>query len=100
MNWREASLDEQEKALLEFSEKLTLTPALMKEADLDALRRVGFDESQILAIVLEVGNWNFITRVADMLGVELNDQDYSEEILNAFGVSKVQQESSIYGAKS
>ena len=53
-NWRTAALDDQEKAMLAFTEKFTLTPSKLSDEDLEKLRRAGFGESEILAIVLEL----------------------------------------------
>ena len=96
-NWRAATLDGQERAMLEFSEKLTFTPGQMNETDLEELRQVGFNDKEILAIVLAAAYRNFITRVADMLGVELTDSDRDpEEFLRAFGVTREQARVSLY----
>jgi alkylhydroperoxidase family enzyme len=95
-NWREADLDEQEKKMLEFTEKFTLTPAQMSDDDVEGLRRVGFDESQILAIVLGAGYRNWVDRIADLLGVEEEKFDFPEEILAAFGVTREQLQDSLY----
>ena len=83
--------------MLEFSEKLTFTPGQMNETDLEELRQVGFNDKEILAIVLAAAYRNFITRVADMLGVELTDGDKGpEEFLQAFGVTREQARVSLY----
>ncbi len=44
----------------------------MDPGDLDALRRHGFSDVEILEIVTLTGFFNCITRVADGLGVESN----------------------------
>lgn len=96
-NWRTATLDSRERAMLEFSEKLTFTPGQMGEADLVELRRVGHSERDILGVVLAASYRNFITRVADMLGVELTDSEQApEEFLQAFGVTREQARTSMY----
>ena len=83
-DWRKAELDEQERAMLAFSEKMTLEPWTMTRADVESLRAVGFDDVAILAIVQAAAYRNYITRVADALGVELTDDEYPEAILAAF----------------
>ncbi len=50
--------------------RLTLTPGAMSQADIDALRAVGFDDAQITIAVQVVGYFNYINRVADALGVD------------------------------
>jgi len=84
--------------MLEFGEKLTLLPSGMKEEDVTALRRHGFDDDQILAITLAAAYRNFITRLADALGAELRSNgDYAPEILHAFGVAEHEVGTTIYG---
>lgn len=95
-NWRAADLDDQEKAMLAFTEKFTLTPSQMGEGDITALRKAGFGEEQILAIGLGAGYRNWVDRIADLLGVEEEKFDFPEEILSAFGVSREQLQRSLY----
>lgn len=83
--------------MLEFSEKLTFTPGQLAEADIEELGQAGFNEQEILGIVLAAAYRNFITRVADMLGVELTDGEQApEEFLQAFGVTREQARTSMY----
>ncbi len=96
-NWRTAALDDQEKAMLAFTEKFTLTPSKLSDEDLEELRRAGFGESEILAIVLGAGYRNWVDRVADLLGVEEEKFDFPEEILKAFGVTREQIQTTLYG---
>ena len=73
--------------MLEFGERLTVSPADLTREDVDRLRRHGFDDRAILSVTLAAAYRNYITRVADALGVELRkDGGYSPEILHAFGV--------------
>ena len=73
--------------MLDFSEKLTLTPSAMAEEDLVGLRTHGFTDRDILSIVLAAAYRNYIVRIADALGVELNTTvDYAPELIRAFGV--------------
>jgi len=96
-DWRAATLDGQERAMLEFAEKLTFTPGQMNETDLEGLRKVGFNDQEVLAIALASAYRNFITRVAGMLGVELTDSEKGpEEFLRAFGVTRAQAKGSMY----
>lgn len=55
--------------MLDFAVRLTKHPASTTPADLDALRRVGFDDRAILQITMIAAWFNYINRVADALGV-------------------------------
>ncbi len=57
--------------MLAYAEKLTLMPSALSEADLDGLR-AHFSEAQALDIVTIASLFNFIDRIADALGVELD----------------------------
>lgn len=84
--------------MLEFSEKLTASPSTITESDLTGLRHHGFSDREILSIALAAAYRNFITRIADGLGVELRrDGAYVGEILQAFGVSEAEVKTTIYG---
>lgn len=45
----------------------------MEPGDLDQLRAVGFDDGAIMEAVHVIGYFNHINRVADALGVDLED---------------------------
>jgi uncharacterized peroxidase-related enzyme len=66
-------LSEADRALLEFTEKLTLEPWAATEADLEGLRRRGFDDEQIHDAVQVISYFNYVNRIADGLGVDLED---------------------------
>jgi alkylhydroperoxidase family enzyme len=55
--------------MLAYVEKLTLRPVTVGREDIEALRRVGFDDTAILQINLIASWFNYINRVADGLGV-------------------------------
>lgn len=95
-NWREADLDDQEMAMLAFTEKFTLAPNQISDQDIEKLRQAGFDEHQILAIGLGAGYRNWVDRIADLLGVEEEKFDFPGEILAAFGVTREQLQTSLY----
>ena len=67
-------LDAGDRALLDFVTKLTFSQQSMEPRDLDALRAQGFADLQMLEITTLAGFFNFITRVADALGVESNPE--------------------------
>ena len=69
--WREAELDEVDAALCAFADKLTQSPAAMGEADVAGLRAVGLSDAAVHDATQVVSYFNYINRVADALGVEL-----------------------------
>ena len=70
-DWRTADLSAADRQMLTYTEKLTLTPWDMVEADVIALRDVGFSDAAILDINQVTGYYAFVNRLADGLGVEL-----------------------------
>ncbi len=70
-DWRSANLSDANRQMLIYTEKLTLTPWDMVEADVIALREVGFSDAAILDINQVTGYYAFVNRLADGLGVEL-----------------------------
>ena len=70
-DWRTATLDTADRALCAFAEKLTLRPGEMTEADLAPLRAAGLDDRAIHDAVQAIAYFNYINRVADGLGVDL-----------------------------
>lgn len=77
--WREAPLGEKRVAMLAYAEKLTLQPAQMTRSDVEALRGVGFTDTDALHIAEVVAYYAYVNRVADGLGVELEDESDSKE---------------------
>ncbi len=59
--------------MLTYAEKLTLEPWNMVEADVIALRDTGFSDADILDINQLTGYYAYVNRLADGLGVELED---------------------------
>lgn len=57
--------------MLAYAEKLTVSPAGLTRADLDDLRR-HFSEEQAFDIVVIASLFNFMDRIADAFGVELD----------------------------
>lgn len=70
-DFRQADLSVADRAMLEYAVKLTLTPWHMVEADVIALRQVGFSDAAILDINQVTGYFAFVNRLADGLGVPL-----------------------------
>lgn len=57
--------------MLDYAVKLTETPWEIKKEDVDQLRSAGFADTAILDICQIVSYYNFVNRLADGLGVEL-----------------------------
>ena len=72
-DWRTAPLSDADRALCEFAAKLTHDQHGMTPSDLDTLRTHGFDDQAIHDAVQVIGYFNYITRIADSLGVEPED---------------------------
>jgi uncharacterized peroxidase-related enzyme len=72
-DYRTADLSQQDRAMLDYAVKLTACPRAVDVRDVDALRAVGFDDTGILDICQVVSYYNYVNRLADGLGVELED---------------------------
>lgn len=72
-DFRQAELSIADRAMCEYVEKLTLKPWEMVEADVIALREAGFSDSAILDINQVTGYYAYVNRLADGLGVELEE---------------------------
>ena len=59
--------------MLEYAAKLTLEPWKMDKSDVEKLRESGFSDAAILDVCQVAGYYAFVNRLADGLGVELED---------------------------
>ena len=66
-----APLGGRARALVAFGLKLTRTPAGMREDDVEALRAAGLSDAGVHDAVAVVAYFNFVNRLAQGLGVEL-----------------------------
>ncbi len=80
-DWRNAPLTPVDRALCGFAAKLTHHQHEMTPADLDALRAHGLDDRAIHDATQVIAYFNYITRIADALGVE------PEEFIQPWGVT-------------
>ena len=71
-DWRGVDLPAQERAMLEYVEKLTLHPARMVEQDIHLLREAGFTDQQITDIAMLTGYRAMLNRLHDGLGLTLD----------------------------
>ncbi len=60
--------------MLEYVEKLTRHPGRITAADAETLRSAGFDDRGIHDICAIAAYFNFVNRIADGLGVELEER--------------------------
>jgi uncharacterized peroxidase-related enzyme len=58
------------RALCDFAVKLTLEPASVGRADIDALRDHGWDDAAVHDAIQVIAYFNYINRVAEAVGVE------------------------------
>jgi uncharacterized peroxidase-related enzyme len=68
-----ARLSPADRAMLDYAAKLTLTPTAVQEADIQQLRQAGFNDRAILDIAQIVAYYAYVNRIADGLGVTLED---------------------------
>ena len=59
--------------MLEFSEKLTREPSCCTEPDVNLLRQAGWSDAAVLDVTLTTAYFAFVNRIADGLGVKLED---------------------------
>lgn len=82
--WREvAGLSLRDRALCTVAEKLSATPTRMLEEDWQPLRDLGFDDQACLEVAHVVGIFNYLTRLADGFGLQL---DTATEVASTSGV--------------
>ncbi len=79
-NFREADLSPEDRAMLEYAEKITLAPWTVTEDDVANLRGHGFGDVEILEIATVSAYRNYIARVASALGVELGEHTFADDM--------------------
>jgi uncharacterized peroxidase-related enzyme len=65
-----APLSSQDRSMIDFALKLTREPSAMNAKDIQELRSNGFNDEQVVDIVLITCTFNSMDRLADGLGVE------------------------------
>ena len=76
-DFQRAELSAPDRAMLEYALELTAHP-LGADRHVDALARQGFDDRAILDICQVTAYYNYVNRLADGLGVEL-EPEWDEE---------------------
>lgn len=64
-----------ERAICDYASKLTVSPWEMEETDLDAMRREGLSDRDILDVNLITSSFAYVNRIADGLGIALEGDD-------------------------
>ena len=72
-DFEQADLSDDERAMLRYAQKLTRSPEAMEPADVGRLRDSGWSDAAILDICQITGYFNFVNRLADGLGVPLEE---------------------------
>lgn len=70
LDFRNAGLEPQEVAVMEFAEKVTLHADAIKKEDVDKLSQLGLTDEEILDITLAASARNFWSKTMDALGTE------------------------------
>ena len=70
-DYTKGDFDPQTRAMLDYAVKLTRDPSSLQKTDIEALRSLGLSDEQILSVALITCTFNFMTRLADGLGVEV-----------------------------
>jgi uncharacterized peroxidase-related enzyme len=71
---RTESLSKVDQAILAYAVKLTRTPHLVSIEDVGQLRKVGLDDRAIYDVCAITAYFAFVNRIADGLGVELEQR--------------------------
>jgi uncharacterized peroxidase-related enzyme len=68
-----AAISDKRLAMLRYAVKLTVSPSTVGSDDVDGLRRVGFSDTDILHIAEVTAYYAYANRIADGLGIPLED---------------------------
>ena len=70
-DYKRARLNPADRAMLDYTDKLTRAPWSMQEGDVAALRQQGFSDRAILDMAQVVAYYAYVNRIADGLGLQL-----------------------------
>lgn len=73
IDYRSAALTTRQRAMLDYADKLTREPWTVTESDLNSLRDAGLDDRGILDLNQAVAYFAYVNRVADGLGVVVDE---------------------------
>ena len=74
-------LSEADSCMVHYARMLTRDPGSIERGDIDRLRELGFGERAVLDICQVVSYYNYVNRLADGLGVELEDWWAKEDMV-------------------
>ena len=77
-DYTQPHLDDQTRGMVAFPVNLTNNPPVHQKHHIERLRNLGLDDQQILSTVLITCNFNFMTRLADGLGVEVQENRFED----------------------
>ena len=72
-DFESAGLSDKRLAMLRYAVKLTKAPGSVVESDVEAMRQVGFSDTDVLHIAEVTGYYAYANRIADGLGIPLED---------------------------
>ena len=78
MNYKMAPLDDRQKTMLEFTEKITKNSSDINEDDRQKLRNVGFSDRDIWDIANVAGFFNMTNRVASAVAMRPNEEYHQQ----------------------
>jgi uncharacterized peroxidase-related enzyme len=70
-DWRKAEVSPRLRAMFEYAAKLTKHPAKVGKEDIERLREAGLCDREILDAAQIASYFNFVNRMAEGLGVEV-----------------------------
>lgn len=79
VDYSKANIDEKTMAMLHYAMKLTESPRSITDEDVERLRAVGCTDREIFDACQITAYFNFVNRMAEGLGVELEEVYRSKE---------------------
>ena len=73
LDYRSADISARQRAMLDYADKLTRDPGAVTAADLLPLHAAGLDDRSILDLNQTVSYFAYVNRVADGLGVSIDE---------------------------
>ena len=74
-NYENIDISKKDNKMLDFVKRSTEKPNSIEEKDVDALRKVGFSDKEILNIAMITSYFNFVNRIALSLGVDFSEEE-------------------------
>jgi uncharacterized peroxidase-related enzyme len=77
--WREVSMDEKARAIVDYAEKLTVAATTVTDEDVENLKKLGFSDRQILEATIMACHTNYANRLMDALNAKPRPYRYLKE---------------------